>query len=213
MKFKEYIKAELNEKEIPSSERNWELIQARLNNQKPAQTFPLKRYVGIAAAMIGLLIGLGVYFNFNSSNRGEDLEDNFISNSNLNSTSQEIIEEKTPNENSGETKIQTKIPIQEFKIAQTNLENSSSNLDQQIEEIITNQPVQIIENQLNQNNQEIQKEKIQLVQTQTDTIKNKKKFVDPNMLLYSVENKELIKETNNQKSKVATLDLNSLNQN
>lgn len=217
MKFKEYIQSEVNQKEIEPSHDAFDRIQARLGNQQEiVLQKSTTKWWAIAATVIGLAVCTTIFFTQNKTQNTE-----FVSHD-LNAVKDTISTNETVEDNS---KINSGNEVQlveksnskadaETKVESLKRDNSESDIQiavQPTKEIIQEQPkvanpIQVpnLATGLKSNQNQIA--------TNLDTVKvNPKKkgnYVDPNMLLYSIENKESLKESNNQKSKVAVIDLN-----
>ena len=216
MKFKQYIQSEINQKEVEPSHDAWDRIQARMENQAPAVVIEKssKKWWAIAAVVIGLAVCTTVYFSMNKDTNVPQIVNE--------STVPEIknSSETSPQEHSA-TEILNQIeeidniemvesksnPTSSPQTMEVEKEQMVSNLNS--ESKITEQPQQ----------QSIQKPALatglkpvpQQMATNLDTVKmkkNKGNYVDPSMLLYSIENKEALKETQKEKTRVAVIDLN-----
>ena len=219
MKFKEYIQSEINQKEVEPSHDAFDRIQARLGNQQ--EIVPQKsatKWWAVAATVIGLAVCTTIYFTQNNSSdqavqftQQDDVHPSAVEDENsVVETSiqdqQMILADATSKES---------VPVKSNESAQSTEEV----IEKASPEIANTTPTQNVEVEKNVVSPKIEKPALanglkqnptQLA-TNLDTVKvNKKKgnYVDPNMLLYSIENKEAIKETNNQRSRVAVIDLN-----
>ena len=206
MKFNNYIKTEINQREITPSHDAFDRIQSRLSNQeKSDESFNKFKYLAIVAVVIGLLVSVTFYFN-----QANNPQTTIIT--------QQIKEDRVlPQKESGSSSSkglaivnqsvliaqqEKKIATKPTKYVEPSTNKNSINRQVEtinIEEKLVREPV--IENS---KNTEV------LANLDTLKMKNKRKqnYTDPNMLLYSIENKEALKETNNQKTKVAVIDLN-----
>ena len=218
MKFKHYIQSEINQKEVEPSHDAWDRIQARMENQAPAVVIEKssKKWWAIAAAVIGLAVCTTVYFSMNNETNVPQIVNE--------STDSEI---KNSSETSPQEHSATEILNQIEEFQDTEMVESKSNPTSSPQPM-KEEKEQMVSNQSSESNitEEPQQQSIQkpalatgLKQTQApmqmatnlDTVKLKKKkgnYVDPNMLLYSIENKEALKETQKEKTRVAVIDLN-----
>lgn len=216
MKFKHYIQSEINQKEVEPSHDAWGRIQARMENQAPAVVIEKssKKWWAIAAAVIGLAVCTTVYFSMNNETNVPQIVNE--------STVPEI---KNSSETSPQEHSATEILNQIDDFQDTEMVESKSNptssphpMKEEKEQMVSNQNSESnITEQPQQ--QSIQKPALatglkpvpQQMATNLDTVKVKKKkgnYVDPSMLLYSIENKEALKETQKEKTRVAVIDLN-----
>lgn len=216
MKFKHYIQSEINQKEVEPSHDAWGRIQARMENQAPAVVIEKssKKWWAIAAAVIGLAVCTTVYFSMNNETNVTQIVNE--------STIPEI---KNSSETSPQEHSATEILNQIEEIDNTEMVESKSNPTSSPHPMEVDKE-QMVSNQNSESNiteqpqqQSIQKPALatglkpvpQQMATNLDTVKVKKKkgnYVDPSMLLYSIENKEALKETQKEKTRVAVIDLN-----
>lgn len=218
MKFKHYIQSEINQKEVEPSHDAWDRIQARMENQAPAVVIEKssKKWWAIAAAVIGLAVCTTVYFSMNNETNVPQI----VSESN----DSEI---KKSSETSPQEHSVTEILNQIDDFPDTEMVESKSNPTSS-PQLIKEEKEQMVSNQNSDPNitEEPQQQSIQKpalatglksaqapmqMATNLDTVKVKKKkgnYVDPSMLLYSIENKEALKETQKEKTRVAVIDLN-----
>jgi len=199
MKFKNYIKSEINQREVDPSHDTFDRIQARLENQSEVSSHnSYLKWSIIAAVCIGILVGVSFFMTENKTNKS-------INNSNL--TAVEKVNSTTVDE--------IKEVIEKESIEIVDVKGVLPDNNSQKKEIIKAKPIVealepvteniIIEAELN--------EKQIVNNLDTAKVKTNKKinYVDPNMLLYSIENKEALKENNNQKSRVVIIDFNKTN--
>ena len=216
MKFKHYIQSEINQKEVEPSHDAWDRIQARMENQASVVVIEKssKKWWAIAAAVIGLAVCTTVYFSMNKDTNVPQIVNE--------STVPEI---KNSSETSPQEHSATEILNQIEEIDNTEMVESKSNPTSSPHPMEVDKE-QMVSNQNSESNiteqpqqQSIQKPALatglkpvpQQMATNLDTVKVKKKkgnYVDPSMLLYSIENKEALKETQKEKTRVAVIDLN-----
>ncbi|WP_322971578.1 hypothetical protein [Faecalibacter sp. LW9] len=216
MKFKHYIQSEINQKEVEPSHDAWDRIQARMENQAPVVVIEKssKKWWAIAAAVIGLAVCTTVYFSMNNETNVPQIVNESAVPEIKNSS------ETSPQEHSA-TEILNQIEEidnREMVESKSNPTSSPQPMKEEKEQMVSNQNSDPnITEELQQ--QSIQKPALatglkpvpQQMVTNLDTVKVKKKkgnYVDPNMLLYSIENKEALKETQKEKTRVAVIDLN-----
>lgn len=219
MKFKEYIQSEINQKEVEPSHDAFDRIQARLGNQqKVVPQESTSKWWAIAATVVGLAVCTTVYFlQDNSSNQSIQLTQQ-------ENTNQPIIEDDSDvnelEKEINQTELATNSKEQSVPTKSTNSNHPTEEvIEKSSTELANNTPIQTEYQEVNVSVSKIEKPTLasgfkqnqKQLATNLDTVKvNKKKgnYVDPNMLLYSIENKDALKETNNQRSRVAVIDLN-----
>lgn len=218
MKFKEYIQSEVNQKEVEPSHDAFDRIQARLNNQSEivVEKSSTKKWYAIAATIVGLAVCTTLFFTQNKTQNTEIVSTEVETKNDVIS-SKESIEDQSKIEIENEVQLVEKSTLKEkedIKVEPLKSENSepiieiavqsTKEIEQEKPKVSNPIPTPSLANGFKQNQTQIA--------TNLDTVKvnSKKKgnYVDPNMLLYSIENKESLKESNNQKSKVAVIDLN-----
>lgn len=203
MKFKSYINSEINQKEVEPSHDSWDRIQARLQSQPTiVEKSNSSKWWFIAAVVIGLLATSTMYFI--QKNDDTLVEPAFVKEQNIEAKANDETNLEQPiSKNSEEKEIVSNSTNQQFK----STENSNENIKvEKLEK--TDKPNVSVENK-EVVFKEIPEIKIAVnVDTAKINPKKKSNYVDPNMLLYSIENKEALKETNNSKSKVTIIDFN-----
>ena len=218
MKFKQYIQSEINQKEVEPSHDAWDRIQARMENQSPAVVIEKssKKWWAIAAAVIGLAICTTVYFSINNETNVPQIV-NESTDSEIKNSADTTLQKETTSEilnkieefqdtemvESKSNQTTSPQPLVEEKEQMVSNQNSESNITQETPQQTIQKPA--LATGLKQTQAPIQ------MATNLDTVKVKKKkgnYVDPNMLLYSIENKEALKETQKEKTRVAVIDLN-----
>jgi len=218
MKFKKYIQTEVNQKQVEPSHDAWDRIQARMENNSPEVVVKKssKKWYAVAAAVVGLAVCTTLFFTQNKTDDTQVVSNKVEINSDSVSPEKTIIKEE---------QISKENEIQWVEKSSTNSVDEPVNTpikladtEKQLE--IAAQPTKEIEQTAPKVKDQIPtpslatgfKSNQHQIATNLDTVKvNPKKkgnYVDPNMLLYSIENKESLKESNNQKSKVAVIDLN-----
>ena len=203
MKFKNHIQSQINQREIEPSHDAFERIQARLVNQEKPKINSKVNYKmwSIAAVVVGLLISVTIYFN--QENKAQTLM---------------VKQQIKTDDNKLERDIESSTQLNQTKEEQLVVNNSEAKKSAIKSENSTNK----VESSIGISSTKIESEsvtepiienpKILITATNLDTLKvtpkKKANYTDPNMLLYSIENKEALKETNNHKTKVAVIDLN-----
>ena len=205
-KISNYIKNDLENRELKPSHDAWDRIQARMDVAPSPQKSNYKWW--LSAAVVALFtVTTSVYLFTNQSKNDEPKElvnhqeqnnpQQIQSDSNTVHSSESILANNEKIDSSKkEVEIQTqeeKKPIQHGKVQVAINEES-----QQVEMAFPTKKEAIVEKKEDLKS-EAQPKKNIAANTTLDSVKvNKKKknFVDPNMLLYSIENKENLKESN-----------------
>ena len=205
-KISNYIKDDLENRELNPSHDAWDRIQARMDVAPSPQKSNFKWW--LSAAVVALFtVSISIYLFSNQSK--DDQPKEFVnhqeqnnpqqiqSDSNTVHSSESILANNEKIDSSKkEVEIQTqeeKKPIQHGKVQVAINEES-----QQVEMAFPTKKEAIVEKKEDLKS-EAQPKKNIAANTTLDSVKvNKKKknFVDPNMLLYSIENKENLKESN-----------------
>ncbi|MGV0920826.1 hypothetical protein ACTS94_10695 [Empedobacter falsenii] len=205
-KISNYIKDDLENRELNPSHDAWDRIKARMDVAPSPQKSNFKWW--LSAAVVALFtVSTSIYLFTNQSK--DDQPKEFVnhqeqnnpqqiqSDSNTVHSSESILANNEKIDSSKkEVEIQTqeeKKPIQHGKVQVAINEES-----QQVEMAFPTKKEAIVEKKEDLKS-EAQPKKNIAANTTLDSVKvNKKKknFVDPNMLLYSIENKENLKESN-----------------
>ncbi|WP_291121369.1 hypothetical protein [Empedobacter sp. UBA7248] len=205
-KISNYIKDDLENRELNPSHDAWDRIQARMDVAPSPQKSNFKWW--LSAAVVALFtVSTSIYLFSNQSK--DDQPKEFVnhqeqnnpqqiqSDSNTVHSSESILANNEKIDSSKkEVEIQTqeeKKPIQHGKVQVAINEES-----QQVEMAFPTKKEATVEKKEDLKS-EAQPKKNIAANTTLDSVKvNKKKknFVDPNMLLYSIENKENLKESN-----------------
>lgn len=205
-KISNYIKDDLENRELNPSHDAWDRIQARMDVAPSPQKSNFKWW--LSAAVVALFtVSTSIYLFTNQSK--DDQPKEFVnhqeqnnpqqiqSDSNTVHSSESILANNEKIDSSKkEVEIQTqeeKKPIQHGKVQVAINEES-----QQVEMAFPKKKEAIVEKKEDLKS-EAQPKKNIAANTTLDSVKVNKKnknFVDPNMLLYSIENKENLKESN-----------------
>ncbi len=204
-KISNYIKDDLENRELNPSHDAWDRIQARMDVAPSPQKSNFKWW--LSAAVVALFtVSTSIYLFSNQSK--DDQPKEFVnhqeqnnpqqiqSDSNTVHSSESILANNEKIDSSKEIEAQPqeeKKPIQHGKVQVAINEES-----QQVEMAFPTKKEAIAEKK-EELKSEAQPKKNIAANTTLDSVKvNKKKknFVDPNMLLYSIENKENLKESN-----------------
>lgn len=205
-KLDKEIKNQLNQREIQPSAAAWEKLNQMLDEEKPVAGRKRKFWLSFSvAASLILLATLLLILNRNTNPISPDEMPQIVSNHSNNETetnpNTEVQEPEILVATKEETHSQTVIQ-QETKSNQT--EPAETEI-QKPEIIVSNYPS---ENKEIKTNETAETETV--IAFQKDSIKNQKKpknFVDPEMLLYSVENNPAVHQENSD-SKLVIIDFN-----
>ena len=204
-KISNYIKDDLENRELNPSHDAWDRIQARMDVAPSPQKSNFKWW--LSAAVVALFtVSTSIYLFSNQSKNDQPKEfvnhqeqnnpQQIQSDSNTVHSSESILANNEKIDSSKEIEAQPqeeKKPIQHGKVQVAINEES-----QQVEMAFPTKKEAIAEKK-EELKSEAQPKKNIAANTTLDSVKvNKKKknFVDPNMLLYSIENKENLKESN-----------------
>ncbi|WP_291071206.1 hypothetical protein [Empedobacter sp. UBA5637] len=205
-KISNYIKNDLENRELKPSHDAWNRIQARMDVAPSPQKSNYKWW--LSAAVVALFtVTTSVYLFTNQSKNDEPKElvnhqeqnnpQQIQSDSNTVHSSESIL---ANNEKIDSSKKEVEIQPQEEKkpIQHGKVQVAINEESQQVEMAFPTKKEAIAEKK-EELKSEAQPKKNIAANTTLDSVKvNKKKknFVDPNMLLYSIENKENLKESN-----------------
>lgn len=204
-KISNYIKNDLENRELKPSHDAWDRIQARMDVAPSPQKSNYKWW--LSAAVVALFtVTTSVYLFTNQSKNDEPKElvnhqeksnsEKVQLDSNTIHSSESILANNEKIDSSKEIEAQPqeeKKPIQHGKVQVAINEES-----QQVEMAFPTKKEAIVEKKEDLKS-EAQPKKNIAANTTLDSVKVNKKnknFVDPNMLLYSIENKENLKESN-----------------
>jgi hypothetical protein len=206
------IKNLLNEREIPVSENAWDRLQEMMEEPQEkkvvtkSRRFKIWMPLSIAASVI---LFLGVFFGWDSeqkkplvSQTQTQLFENKIQ------EVESIAQIPTSKEIYADSSLET--GISEEKISNTNSEKKAESFAKVEKEVVEPKVISIQEIQEEIKIPDVLKEtpKELLVQEVTQPeVKKKTNFVDPEMLLYSIENNEAVKQSNST-SRLVLYDFN-----
>ncbi|MCJ8154793.1 hypothetical protein MKJ01_13560 [Chryseobacterium sp. SSA4.19] len=191
-----YIKKQIDDREINPSRDLWSEIQSQTVNTGSGKPV-FNRF--LFAACFVLIFGLGSVLFFNKDEKSEAPIVNSVKSPSL-ETEYSDQSEKINSETVMVPRLQKKLPQNKDNFAESKPEEKvflksdrpliKENSPEIISEITQNPPLKII--------------------AKTDSVKvqNKKRYVDPSTLLFSVEHKDVI-EKSKDGSNVATIDLNT----
>lgn len=205
-KISNYIKDDLENRELNPSHDAWDRIQARMDVAPSPQKSNFKWW--LSAAVVALFtVSTSIYLFTNQSK--DDQPKEFVNHQEQNNPQQIQSDSNTVhssesilanNEKIDSSKKEVEIQIQEEKkpIQHGKVQVAINEESQQVEMAFPTKKEAIVEKKEDLKS-EAQPKKNIAANTTLDSVKvNKKKknFVDPNMLLYSIENKENLKESN-----------------
>ncbi len=205
-KISNYIKDDLENRELNPSHDAWDRIQARMDVAPSPQKSNFKWW--LSAAVVALFtVSTSIYLFTNQSK--DDQPKEFVNHQEQNNPQQIQSDSNTVhssesilanNEKIDSSKKEVEIQPQEEKkpIQHGKVQVAINEESQQVEMAFPTKKEAIVEKKEDLKS-EAQPKKNIAANTTLDSVKvNKKKknFVDPNMLLYSIENKENLKESN-----------------
>ena len=205
-KISNYIKDDLENRELNPSHDAWDRIQARMDVAPSPQKSNFKWW--LSAAVVALFtVSTSIYLFTNQSK--DDQPKEFVNHQEQNNPQQIQSDSNTVhssesilanNEKIDSSKKEVEIQPQEEKkpIQHGKVQVAINEESQQVEMAFPTKKEAIAEKK-EELKSEAQPKKNIAANTTLDSVKvNKKKknFVDPNMLLYSIENKENLKESN-----------------
>lgn len=205
-KISNYIKDDLENRELNPSHDAWDRIQARMDVAPSPQKSNYKWW--LSAAVVALFtVTTSVYLFSNQSKNDQPKE--FVNHQEKSNSEKVQLDSNTihssesilaNNEKIDSSKKEVEIQTQEEKkpIQHGKVQVAINEESQQVEMAFPTKKEAIVEKKEDLKS-EAQPKKNIAANTTLDSVKvNKKKknFVDPNMLLYSIENKENLKESN-----------------
>ncbi len=212
----QHIKTQLSERKLTPSEDSWEKLSQMMNEEKSQSQknnrFPKWWTFGIAASAI-------IFFSVMVINSFWQTEINMIQIVDTQKISSEITTEKNviiPEEIQAEkVEVPRENSINPPQLAESNLKPKNKiKFEQEVKTIQIQHPKEKLTNpefiSPEAKMPEIKEQEIALIstpETEAETEKQKK-YADPNMLLYSVEFKEAVTETKNERSRLVIIDFN-----
>ena len=205
-KISNYIKDDLENRELNPSHDAWDRIQARMDVAPSPQKSNFKWW--LSAAVVALFtVSTSIYLFSNQSK--DDQPKEFVNHQEQNNPQQIQSDSNTVhssesilanNEKIDSSKKEVEIQKQEEKkpIQHGKVQVAINEESQQVEMAFPTKKEAIVEKKEDLKS-EAQPKKNIAANTTLDSVKVNKKnknFVDPNMLLYSIENKENLKESN-----------------
>ncbi len=215
-KVEQHIKSQLNERNLTQSESSWDKLSQLLDedeSQPKTTRFPKRGMMAIAAS-VAVLVGVFFGINYFESNSTVPNSSEIVSteNENINSTEKPNPIVSTELENQPTTEIvdlhATKKSMKKTDFPTSSELQTAENLANTIE--VKKEKLTVEEKII-----EIEKPKLELksetvIALNTDSISKPKKkanYVDPEMLLYSIENNQAVKERN-AGSRMVIIDFN-----
>ena len=203
-----YIKEDLEKRELNPSRDAWDRIQARMDVSPPVQKSNFKWWLSVAVVVM-FMVSASVYLFINHQKETEITTD-FVKN-----TDQKIIDSVKHNTETISDSTEHILANNEKVDSSKEVETVAPKEEKQVVQkgkvqVAVNKETQQIELSLPKKTSPVAEKKEAVVEdlvpkrtlvanSGSDSIKNNKKkknFVDPNMLLYSIENKENLKESN-----------------
>ena len=203
-----YIKEDLEKRELNPSRDAWDRIQARMDVAPPVQKSNFKWWLSVAVVAM-FMVSASVYLFVNHQKETEITTD-FVKN-----TDQKIIDSVKHNTETISDSTEHILANNEKADSSKEVEAVAPKEEKQIVQkgkvqVAVNKETQQIELSLPKKTSPVAEKKEAVVEdlvpkrtlvanSGSDSIKNNKKkknFVDPNMLLYSIENKDNLKESN-----------------
>lgn len=202
--FEKNIKNQLNNREIDVSENAWERLNEMMKDDQSTEKKKFKLWIPMSiAASLALIFGTFGWMNQSDQQIPEEtFQPNIvqISNDEISNDSVEKSIDATE-----KTKISQKIAsTTEFEIQKTEVEIESIT-----EEIVANQEVSVETNMELNDSMTFQENPSEWAQVDVSEEKEvEKKYVNPEMLLYSIENNQVIQEVQTNRSKMVIVDFN-----
>ena len=203
-----YIKEDLEKRELNPSRDAWDRIQARMDVAPPVQKSNFKWWLSVAVVAM-FMVSASVYLFVNHQKETEITTD-FVKN-----TDQKIIDSVKHNTETISDSTEHILANNEKVDSSKEVEAVALKEEKQVVQkgkvqVAVNKETQQIELSLPKKTSPVAEKKEAVVEdlvpkrtlvanSGSDSIKNNKKkknFVDPNMLLYSIENKDNLKESN-----------------
>ena len=203
-----YIKEDLEKRELNPSRDAWDRIQARMDVSPPVQKSNFKWWLSVAVVAM-FMVSASVYLFVNHQKETEITTD-FVKN-----TDQKIIDSVKHNTETISDSTEHILANNEKVDSSKEVEAVAPKEEKQVVQkgkvqVAVNKETQQIELSLPKKTSPVAEKKEAVVEdlvpkrtlvanSGSDSIKNNKKkknFVDPNMLLYSIENKDNLKESN-----------------
>ena len=212
------IKSQLESREVPVSENAWERLEAMLEEnggkKSPKSTRKQRVWVGLAAS-VAILIG--IVMGWNALNTEIPNDQNWVG------TERKLPEIEMKQANIESNPIETKVQIELAENKNSESDKAISNSDNQPKseavlvktEKVKSNDLQVeteleFEEKIIKDEPKLELKPEMVMALKTDSIskpKSKPNYVDPEMLLYSIENNQAVQEKN-KGSKLVIIDFN-----
>ncbi|MFA7616641.1 MAG: hypothetical protein WCY16_08705 [Weeksellaceae bacterium] len=195
------IKKQLNEREIQPSDAAWQKLEGMLDKQNSTKKSARIRFLILISTAASVLLMVGLFLFVKSQIEIQNIDSNFVQTQEplikeIKTDQTETVETEEPvlvNSNH-EIKNQKTSKDNVFKIQTTEIQREVA--IEKIEESKTEKPiVEEVKPMIAQQNDSVQKPK------------KKTDYTDPNMLLYSIEHNQSVKQ-NESNSKLVIIDFN-----
>lgn len=204
-----YIKEDLEKRELNPSHDAWDRIQARMDVAPPAEKKSNFKWWLSVAAVTMFTVTTSVYLFINHEDQSE-ITNEFVShpiqkiidstnldNETIHDSTEAMLANNEKMDSSKQEEIVEKKPEKQV-VQKGNVQVAVNNVTQQIELSFPKKSTTVSDKK-EETKEELVPKRTLVANNSSDSIKtNKKKknFVDSNMLLYSIENKENLKESN-----------------
>lgn len=206
-KIANYIKDDLENRELNPSHDAWDRIQARMDVAPVQQKSNFKWWLS-AAVVAFFTVSTSVYLFMNQTETGNEPKEFVNHQEQINSTqttsdsnkvqASEVVLANNEKVDSSKDVVETPEKAEKKAIQHGKIQVAVNEESQQVKILLPTKNEVVVEKKEDLK-VEMQQKKNLAANTTLDSVKaNKKKknFVDPNMLLYSIENKENLKESN-----------------
>ena len=202
--FEKNIKNQLNNREIDVSENAWERLNEMMKDNQSTEKKKFKLWIPMSiAASLALIFGTFGWMNQSDQQIPEEtFQPNIVQISN-DEISNDSIEKSI--DATDKPKISQKIAsTTEFEIQKNEVE-----IEPITEEIVANQEVSVETKMELNDSMTFQENPSEWAQVDVSEEKEvEKKYVNPEMLLYSIENNQVIQEVQTNRSKMVIVDFN-----
>ena len=202
--FEKNIKNQLNNREIDVSENAWERLNEMMKDDQSTEKKKFKLWIPMSiAASLALIFGTFGWMNQSDQQIPEEtFQPNIVQISN-----DEISNDSVEKSIDAIDKIKTSEKIAsttEFEIQKNEVE-----IEPITEEIVANQEVSVETKMELNDSMTFQENPSEWAQVDVSEEKEvEKKYVNPEMLLYSIENNQVIQEVQTNRSKMVIVDFN-----
>lgn len=201
--FEKNIKNQLQNREIDVSENAWERLNEMMKDEQSTEKKKYKLWIPMSIAA-SLAIIFGTFWWMNQSNQQipeEILQPNIVQISN-DEISNDSVEKSI--DRIDKNKITEEIATTEFEIQKNKVE-----IEPITEKIVANQEVSVETNMELNDSMTFQENPSEWAQVDVSEEKEvEKKYVNPEMLLYSIENNQVIQEVQTNRSRMVIVDFN-----